>query len=185
MNQYVIFLRGVNVGGNATVKMDVLKKSLTQSGFKQIISYINSGNLWVSSELDKIAAKKTTAAVIQKQFGLTVEMILKTKEELNEIIQNDPFDINDTLDLSKKIVMMLSKEVDQVKIANFESLVKGNERFKFLGDLLYVYYSEGMGRSRFTNNFVENKLQVVSTARNWNTIVKMNDLYKPFNETSI
>lgn len=179
MNQFVIFLRGVNVGGNATVKMDVLKKSLAENGCRQVITYINSGNIWVTTENDQKTTIKIIKEIIQLKFGITVEMILKTKEELSEIITHDPFDPKEATDPSRKIVMMLSKVIDSAKIDAFKKEAKWNEIYRFSGNLLYVYYPDGAGRSRFTNNFVENKLQVVSTARNWNTLQKMIDLFAP------
>ncbi|MCK9208752.1 MAG: hypothetical protein M0P66_16690, partial [Salinivirgaceae bacterium] len=72
-----------------------------------------------------------------------------------------------------------SKVIDSAKMDAFKKEAKWNEIYRFSGNLLYVYYPDGAGRSRFTNNFVENKLQVVSTARNWNTLQKMIDLFTP------
>jgi uncharacterized protein (DUF1697 family) len=175
LNKYAIFLRGVNVGGNATVKMDVLKSALTENKYRDVSTHINSGNLIVSSLNDKEMLNQNITEIITAYFGIIVEMIIKTKNELLDIIENDPFDPEKETENSKKAVVMLSEKVDNDKVLVFKESSKIEENFYFKDDLLYIYYHNGAGRSKFTNNFIGKKLKVTATARNWNTILKMAD----------
>ncbi len=52
----------------------------------------------------------------------------------------------------------------------------GPEEMRLLGRELYIYYGEGMGRSKLTNTLIERKLGVRATARNWNTVTKLLEL---------
>jgi uncharacterized protein (DUF1697 family) len=178
MNTYIIFLRGINVGGNAKVSMDILKKALIAKEYSNVKTYINSGNLLVSTPQDKIPLIEDVREIIKTQFGISVELIVKTKSELDYILTQDPFDKGNETDNSKKIVAMLSKKIDPEKTQVFKEDSKIEENFYVNGDLLYIYYHNGAGQSKFTNNYIEKKLKVTSTARNWNTILKMAEMCK-------
>lgn len=173
MNNYIIFLRGVNVGGNAPVKMDILKNALLEKEYRHVKSYINSGNLVLCTAQDKQTLMTSVREIIQYKFSLTVRMIIKTKEELRSIIADDPFDKDKETDNSKKVVVMLSESIEPAKALIFKSEGKIVENYYADKDLLYIYYHQGAGTSKFTNNYIEKKLNVSSTARNWNTILKM------------
>jgi uncharacterized protein (DUF1697 family) len=176
LNNYVIFLRGVNVGGNATLRMDLLKKLLLENNYLNVKTYINSGNLLVSTPQDKKTLADNVKEIIKTNFGLTIEMIIKTKAELNDIIAHNPYDKEKETDNSKRVVAMLSEKTGPEKTQIFKEDSKITENYYTNGDLIYIYYHDGAGRSKFTNNYIEKKLKVTSTARNWNTILKMNDL---------
>lgn len=169
-------MRGINVGGNAKVSMDILKQSLVAQKYSNVKTYINSGNLLVCTPQDKKTLRENIDEIIKKNFGLSVEMIVKTKAEIDHIINNDPFDKENETDNSKKVVMMLSEEIEPEKTAIFNTDSKIIEKFYVNGDLLYVYYHNGAGQSKFTINYVEKKLKVASTARNWNTMLKMAEM---------
>lgn len=66
MQKYVAFLRGINVGGNALIKMADLKIALSQSGLNNVRTYIQSGNvIFESSENDKYLLADHISEVIQ------------------------------------------------------------------------------------------------------------------------
>jgi len=176
MKNYIIFLRGVNVGGHATIKMDNLKNALLEKQYHNVKSYINSGNLVLSTLQDKPILMESVSEIIQSKFNLTIGMIIKTKEELHSIIANDPFDKEKETDNAKKVVAMLSERIDPAKARIFKTEGKIVENYYINGDLLYIYYQLGAGTSKLTNNYIEKKLNVISTARNWNTILKMSEI---------
>jgi len=79
MTKYVIFLRGVNVGGNSSIKMSELKSVLEDHGFENVTTYINSGNIIVNSKDSPVKIKETFKNIIEKHFTLSIEMIIKSK----------------------------------------------------------------------------------------------------------
>lgn len=178
MNKFIIFLRGVNVGGNAPVKMDVLKSVLLENKYQNVKTYINSGNLVVTTLHDKRALVENVKEIIKTHFGISVEMIVKTKAEIEYIVSRDPFNKEKETDNPKKIVVMLSEMTNAEKTNVFIGDSNIVENYYIEGDLIYIYYHNGAGQSKFTNNYIEKKLKVISTARNWNTILKMEELSK-------
>jgi uncharacterized protein (DUF1697 family) len=176
MNTYVVFLRGVNVGGNMILKMDLLKKALLANHFEDVQTYINSGNILLRSKDDKQELKDKINQLIGTRFGLSVGMIIKNRSEMEEIVEKDPFDPVNEADNAKRAVVMLSEKVNDARVSAFVSEVKPEENYYLIGDLLFIYYHQGGGKSKFTNSYIEKKLKVLSTARNWNTILKMKEM---------
>lgn len=94
---YLIFIRGINVGGKNIVKMPTLVNELASVGFLQIKTYIQSGNIIVKSDKSKKKIESQTEAILLKQFDIKAKVIVKTLSELNAIIDNclfEPEDIN-------------------------------------------------------------------------------------------
>jgi uncharacterized protein (DUF1697 family) len=174
-HHYVIFIRGVNVGGKATISMATLKSLLEEKGFENVRSYINSGNLAFQSTLDKDGVRKSIHDIIQKNFCLEIDLIVKPKSELEDIIKNNPFDPETERDNSKRVVVMLSGTADPERMNTLKEDKSIEEKIYPVKDLVYIYYYNGIGRSKFTINVIERKLKVTATARNWNTILKMRD----------
>ena len=73
---------------------------------------------------------------------------------------------------------MLSDKVNKSQTAQFRSDEKIVENYYHKDDLLYIYYHDGAGRSKFTTPYIDKKLKVTSTARNWNTMIKMSEMIK-------
>jgi len=175
MNKFAVFLSGVNVGGNNIIKMSELKSALTVNGFKNVESYINSGNIIVSHNDDMAKVKNIIKEIIESEFKLNIEMVIKTESGIGGIIRNDPFNKTED-DNSKKVVVMLSGTADKKMVSMFKNDERIEENYYHHDDLIYVYYHNGAGKSKFTTSYIEKKLNVFCTARNWNTILKMNQM---------
>src|SRR3989304_3778200 len=110
--------------------------------------------------------------------ALTKNKTGKTQKELDEIILNNPFNSKKENDKSKRIVVMLSVNVSEDQASQLKSDVRIVENYYHKDDLLYIYYHDGAGRSKFTTAYIDKKLKVTSTARNWNTMLKMSEMIK-------
>src|SRR4030067_285857 len=108
MKEYVAFLRGINVGGNNIISMNNLKNALTKNKFKNVKTYINSGNIVFESNDEKKKVKEFFEKTIATHFKLTIDVTVKTQKELDEIIVNNPFNSKNENDNSKRSVVMLS-----------------------------------------------------------------------------
>lgn len=158
------------MSGQKMIKMDALRKMYEDLGYKNIQTYIQSGNVIFQCKKSKqndLAKKISTQ--IAKQFGFEVPVIVMEVRELKEIILNNPF-LNDHLkDLSHLHVTFLSSTPDSV---NFENIKQGQpqgEKIALIGKTIYLYCPNGYGKTKFTNTWLENKLKVNATTRNWKT----------------
>jgi uncharacterized protein (DUF1697 family) len=174
MKTYSAFIRGINVGG-ITLKMEDLKEILTGLGLKNVVTYIQSGNvIFDSSEADNALLEKKIQEAIKLKSKLEVAIFVKTKEQLQTLLSNNPFKKN--IDEKRIYVTMLDKTPTKEKLGKIEAVNSAEEKFVLKGDVIYSYYGNGYGKSKHTNNYFEKILTVSATTRNWNTMNRMADL---------
>lgn len=91
VKKYIVLLRGINVGGKNKVSMAELKELLEKSGFQDVVTYINSGNIIFSSEnSDTEILKRYCEALILEKFKLDLSVMIIAAEELIEALSNAP-----------------------------------------------------------------------------------------------
>lgn len=89
--KYILLLRGINVGGNNKVSMKELKAALEQNGYKDVTTYINSGNIIFSSKSSDLDfMKKNCEAIILEKFNLSLSVMVISEEDLCEALRNAP-----------------------------------------------------------------------------------------------
>jgi len=173
MTVFVAMLRGVNVGGNSTIKMDALKALCESLGLRDVRTLINSGNVLFRSGLkDRARLAKRLEQEIERRFDLRIDVLLRTLPELEMLVERGPA-LSARQDPSKLLVMFLSGVPDKKTQAALQKAHGGPESIEIRGPEVYLYYPDGVGRSKLTNAFIEAKLDVAGTARNWNTIGKL------------
>lgn len=91
MKRYIAFLRGVNISGKNKVSMAELKKGFEEFGFREVKTYLNSGNVIFSSDKGDIKSFiNQIETMIKNQFGLDIPVFIISKDELEDILQNAP-----------------------------------------------------------------------------------------------
>ncbi|HET8697699.1 MAG TPA: DUF1697 domain-containing protein, partial [Gammaproteobacteria bacterium] len=173
MTVYASMLRAVNVGGTSVIRMDALKRVYESLGLRQVRTLLNSGNvLFVSSVTDRARLAKRITQEIERRFDLRVELLLRTLEELEMLVERGPA-LSERQDPSKLLVMFLDGVPDKKAQAALLKVHKGPELIEIRGPEIYLYYPNGVGRSKLTNAFIEAELGCAGTARNWNTLRKL------------
>jgi uncharacterized protein (DUF1697 family) len=173
--KHIAFLRAVNVGGRF-VKMEDLKKIMTMPGFKNISTYIQSGNVvFETKEEDKEALVKKIETKLLKALTFEVKTIIRSPADLETIIENNPFK-NHAEDMALH-VSFLSAPPDQQLVDKLMLLQTEFEQFRFIGPDAYILVRKGgYGETKFSNTFLEKKLKLHATTRNWATVNKMLEL---------
>lgn len=177
MKTYIALLRGINVGGHRKIKMVDLIELLNKMGFKDVKTYIQSGNVVFKSSITKTSElEEKIMKTIAKTFGFDVPVLVKTHKEIKSIFDNNPF--TETSDIeNKRIYFALLKETPQPELkAAFQKVKFLGELFVVAEDCVYLNYSIGAGKAKLSNNLIERKLKVSATARNYNTMVKLLEL---------
>lgn len=91
MKKYIALLRGINVGGKNKISMAELKKTFEYSGYQNVITYINSGNVIFSSQNeDKAEITLICQSAIADKFSLNIAVIILSAEELSAALHNAP-----------------------------------------------------------------------------------------------
>ncbi|PZP49336.1 MAG: DUF1697 domain-containing protein [Pseudopedobacter saltans] len=170
MSIYISILRGINVSGHRTIKMDALKMMYKTLGFDNIHSYVQSGNVIFSSmKKDTKALAKQITEQIEKEFELEVPVIVLTKEQLEKTILENPFANDKTKNENFFHVTFLADEPTKPNLEEISTKLLENEAFHYTYNAIYLYCPNGYGKTKLTNTFLENKLKVLATTRNWKT----------------
>ena len=169
MQTYISILRGINVGGKV-LKMADLRKMIGKLGFKNVSTYIQSGNVFFQYQIEKPEVlEKLIQDRIKNDFGMDVSVIVLIPDKLKRIINANPFN-DDPL----KEPQFLHVTFLQTKPGNYDkesilSKKSGREEIVFTDEAIYLYCPNGYGNSKLSNNLFENKLKVIATTRNWKT----------------
>jgi len=171
MNTYIALLKGINVGGHRKVPMAELRELLTNSGFINVRTYIQSGNVILESlEKGNTNIEDKIQKAIFSQFGFEVRVLVRTRDHLKRIFDDCPFS-EETKKSSYFMMLHDTPNEDLVKIAS-EKAYEG-ETYQTLKDCIYYFCAKGFGQSKFNVHFFERKLQTFATARNYNTMMKL------------
>jgi uncharacterized protein (DUF1697 family) len=169
MTGFVALLRGINVGGRNMVKMDALKAIHESLGFKSVRTHLQSGNVVFQA---KSADAARIERALEKTLGLELTVIVRTAAELREALKRNPLPQR-LANPSAYVIAFLSAQPQHAEALDAYT---GPEERHLLGRELYIYYGDGMARSKLTNALIERKLGVKATARNWNTVTKLLEL---------
>ena len=179
MTTHLALLRGINVSGHNMIKMEALKITLEAIGFQNVQTYIQSGNVFVESEDENAAAVGfKIRQEIFKTFGHEVPVMIIGKSDLEACFKNNLFLKEPNLDIKKLYVAfisatLLSDSINDLKISQFKP-----DEVNIDANRIYIKYAVGAGKTRFDQKYIEKKLKVTATIRNWNTVVQLLEIYK-------
>ncbi len=178
MVKHLVLLRGINVSGHNMIKMDALKTTLEAFGFTNVSTYIQSGNVFVeTTDENTFNVGFKIKQELFRVFGHDVPTIVIGKKDLEKCFTNNPYLKEKEVDHTKLYVAFLSKEladtaINDLKISQFkpdEAVIDGNR--------IYIKYVVGAGKTRLDQKYIEKKLNITATMRNWNTVTKLIELY--------
>ena len=179
MIKYIAFLRGINVSGHRIIKMEELRKIFEALKFKDVKTYIQSGNVvFETKDNDSKALTNKIEKHLLKTVGYEVEVMIRTIPEIEKITENNPFK---KVKLDKTLNLYLTFLHDEPSAELKKSLISSSDdiaTFKIKEKEVYTLYKRSNAKHPFSNNFVEKKLKVAATTRNWNVINKVLDFAK-------
>ena len=175
MATWVVLLRGINVGGANRLAMADLRTLMTDLGHSEVSTYIQSGNIvMTSSRSDRATMADEISAGIEQAHGLAVSAMLRTPGELRAALAANPFSAEP--EGSRVLITFLSGSPEPGDAATLEADRFAPDRFELLGAELYAHYPNGAGRSKMNLDYFEKRLRVRGTARNLNTVAKLIEL---------
>lgn len=179
MNKFICLLRGINVSGKNIIKMDSLKQAFIDLDFDNVKTYIQSGNIIFTSKLsNECDLEILINKKISQEFNLNIPVLVITENTLKEVIQENCYIKDASLETSKLHVTFISQKPKSTDIATLNLLDFGNDQFKITQNVIYLYCINGYGNTKLTNTFFEKKLKVNCTTRNWNTTVKLGEMVR-------
>jgi uncharacterized protein (DUF1697 family) len=178
MSEQVVMLRGINLGPNRRVPMAELRELLTGAGYEDVRTYLQSGNVVLSSPAKAPELERDTARLISERFGFEVAVISRTRAQLAKVVKANP--LGDVADEPKRYqVSFLSAKLDAKIVTALEAAAAPSERVVAIGRELYAWHPEGVARSKLWNSLAGKGLGVTATARNWTTVTALLEMATP------
>ncbi|CAN5590728.1 DUF1697 domain-containing protein [soil metagenome] len=168
--RYVALLRGINVGGNNMIKMETLRATFESLGFENVKSYINSGNFAFDTAKTgdgKLAVKIHDA--IRAEFGFEISIMVRPQSEIADIVKNDLF--AGKFERDKDVhVFFLNQELTSEQAALLLDQCNYNEIYITHGRHVLSLLKISILDCAVGKGFIDKKLKVAATARNWRTV---------------
>jgi uncharacterized protein (DUF1697 family) len=177
METYISLLRGINVSGQKKTPMKELAAAYESLGFSNVRTYIQSGNVvfdhaqTVPEKLSRMIEEK-----IVEVFGFSASVIIRTKEELRSVFENNPFLKKSGIDRERLYVTFLSTAPPENIAKEIASIKDETDEFVVFGNDVYLYCPGGYGRIKLSNALFEKKTGVPATTRNWKTVAALMEL---------
>jgi len=164
----IAMLRGVNVGGNHKLPMARLRQICEELGLERPETFIQSGNILFETE--DIEAAERMEAAIEREFSFRAAVIMRSAAELREVVKHNPFQGRDG---ARSVVTFLKADPGEQVREAVRAIQAEPEELRIAGREMYVYYPNGMGRTKLPIPRIERMFGCPSTTRNWNTVEKL------------
>jgi uncharacterized protein (DUF1697 family) len=168
MPRQIALLRGVNVGGNKRVEMARLRDLMEELGYRDVRTYVNSGNVVFSGPR---RSEQHLEKAIAKAFSLEAPVVLRSRDELADVVAANPLREVATDPAKHLVVFCAAKASTDLDPADFAP-----ETFVIRGREVYLWAPGGIGTSPLAKLLAAKSLGDKSTARNWRTVEKLLEL---------
>ena len=177
MLTYIAMLRGINVSGHKTIRMEDLRTLCSGLGFHNVETYVQSGNIVFQTPIRNPAAlSKRIGEKILQSFGFDAPVIVRTSKQMRKVITNNPFLKEKNVDSSKLHVTFLSETPQERSLKKLETLSTNPDRFYAAPQEIYLYCPSGYGKTKLSNVAIEKALSVRATTRNWKTTNTLSEM---------
>jgi uncharacterized protein (DUF1697 family) len=172
MVRFVVLLRGINVGGRNKLAMADLRSALEAAGYTDVSSYIQSGNVALSGPS---CDPEQLSGLILKDFGLEVPVVIRTEQQLLATIANNPFPEMES-EPKRLLVHFCAAEITDPELPDLDREKYEPDRVEATESEIYIAYHEAVSASKLTGTVVDRVAGSATTARNWNTVLKLAEM---------
>lgn len=171
MTRHIVLLRGVNLVKRNRVSMPELRSVLEAAGYRDVATYVQSGNAVVSGGAapDDVAAH--VRAIVRESFGLDIAVLVRTHEEMVAVVRRNPL-ARVAGNPRRHLVTFLARPLSPRARAELGALVTP-ERFAIAGREIYSWHPDGIARTPLWERLASRSLGVEATSRNWTTVTTL------------
>jgi uncharacterized protein (DUF1697 family) len=175
MARHIVLLRGINIGARNRIAMTDLREAFEAAGFDDVQTYLQSGNVVLSSGKGGAEVARACERQIEKSFGLDIDVVTRTRAQLAKVVEANPLE-SVAKDPKRYQVSFLSAKPSAEVKRKLEDAAAEQERVVFSGREIYAWHPAGVARSRLWTLLAGRGLGVTATARNWTTVTKLLEL---------
>jgi uncharacterized protein (DUF1697 family) len=169
--RHIVLLRGINLGSKRRVSMPKLREALEDAGYADVQTYVQSGNVVLSSSKPAKQTARAVEKLIKQHFRIDVPVVVRTKGELAAVVKSNPLGRHAD-DPRRYQVTFFETTPDSKLIRKLDELAVGEERLAHSGREIYAWHPAGIARSRLWNEIA----RAPGTSRNWTTVTKLLEL---------
>jgi uncharacterized protein (DUF1697 family) len=168
----IVLLRGINIGPRNRIAMPLLREVLSDAGFADVVTYVQSGNVVLASDAPSARLAAECQRLITEAFGLEIDVVVRTRDEFAEVVARNPL-AGVAVDPKRYQVSFLSEEPHPDVVQKLAAFASDDERLVAIGRELYAWHPDGAARSRLWARLAGPALGVKATARNWTTVTRL------------
>jgi uncharacterized protein (DUF1697 family) len=172
VTRHVVLLRGINLGSRNRIAMPELRALLEAAGYEDVQTYLQSGNVVVSSGASADAVARDVERRLERELGLDIAVVVRSRSQLATVVRRNPL-ADVATDPKRYQVSFLSARLPAAKVRELRALAHPDERLVAAGRELYAWHPNGVGRSRLWARLAGRDLGVTATARNWTTVTNL------------
>jgi uncharacterized protein (DUF1697 family) len=169
---YVALLRGVNVGGKHKLPMAALKAIFERAGAARVETLIQSGNVIFEAGEDAQDIVAEAGAAVSQNFGFRPPIVLRSAPQWRALIAENPFPAQGD-DFKLLHAMCLTARPSAARLAKLDLMRSSPDAFEVRGETIFLRVANGVACTKLTNAWFDSTLGVVSTMRNWPTVLKL------------
>jgi uncharacterized protein (DUF1697 family) len=152
-----------------------LRELLTDAGYGDVRTYVQSGNVVTSTRRSAERAAKDCEELIKKSLGLKIAVVVRTTPQLKAVVERDP--LGDVVTEPKRyLVTFLESNLASATAKKLEDVRADDERLAVHGREVYSWHPGGAARSKLWAALAGPKLGVRATSRNWTTVKTLLDM---------
>jgi uncharacterized protein (DUF1697 family) len=175
MARLVVLLRGINLGARNRVSMPKLRETLEDAGYDEVRTYLQSGNVVLTSTASAKKVARECEQLITDRFGLEIDVVVRTRNELAKVVERNPLG-RVAKDPKRYQVSFLAAKPDPKVVRKLTEVAAPSEELVSIGRELYAWHPAGVARSKLWAQLAGKGLGVTATARNWTTVTKLLEL---------
>lgn len=171
----VALLRGINIGSRNRIAMPALREALSGAGYEDVATYVQSGNVVLTSREKSAALERSLERLIAQRFDLEIPVVVRTRVQLAKVVEENPLgDV--ALDPKRYQVAFLRSKLSREAATALKEAAVEPEQVVIAGREIYSWHDAGVARSKLWAAIASKKLGVDATARNWTTVTTLLEL---------
>jgi uncharacterized protein (DUF1697 family) len=171
----IVLLRGINIGPRNRISMPELREALDDAGYDDIRTYVQSGNVVLTSRAGAKKVALDCERLIAGRFKLEIAVVTRTRNELARVVERNPL-VRSAKDPKRYQVSFLESKPAAKIVRELEELATADEQVVCIGREIYAWHPDGVARSKLWAKLAGKGLGVTATARNWTTVTKLLEL---------
>jgi uncharacterized protein (DUF1697 family) len=175
MARLIVLLRGINLGARNRISMPELRGALEDAGYDDVRTYLQSGNVVLTSTASAKKVARECERLVTKRFGLEIDVVVRTRNELAKVVERNPLG-QVAKDPKRYQVSFLEAKPTAKTVRELEDVATAKERVVSIGRELYAWHPAGVARSKLWAQLGGKGLGVTATTRNWTTVTKLLEL---------